>query len=395
LRNSNTAGSPDLTVNFGQQGDLPVAGDWNGDGGTDIGVYRGNTFLLAVLKLTVTRPCFVCAPIVTATTDPLPAFTFGQVGDLPIAGDWDGDGKHDVGVFRNGEFFLRQPITPLSVISPIFITINFSFGQAGDKPLAGDWNGDGVDTVGFFRAIGGRFFLRNSNTAGNPDISILNLGDVGDHPVAGDWNGDGKDTIGIFRNGQFQLSNSAVSSSDGAADIVFSFGQAGDLPVAGDWNGLNIPPISGVNDPASGSSRSGHTQVFTTTCSDADGWRNISTIDFKVSKSDGAGAGVPVALWVQFDQNANLIRFYNPDSQTWSEGKPGSNVVLSSRFADLYLAGTHVQGSGPTGPSVQITWEVVFKDGAVMNNYKQYLKITDDFGASTGFDKVGAWSVAR
>ena len=105
---------------------------------------------------------------------------------------------------------------------------------------------------------------------------------------------------------------------------------------------------------------------------------------------------MPIALWVQFDENRNIIRFYNPDSETWSEGVPGSDVVLSSRFADLYLAGTSVHGlSGPTGPSVQVTWEVVFKDGAVMNNYKQYLKITDDAGLTTGFDKVGSWSVTK
>lgn len=102
-----------------------------------------------------------------------------------------------------------------------------------------------------------------------------------------------------------------------------------------------------------------------------------------------------VALWVQFDQNRNVIRFYNPDSQTWSEGTPGSNVVLSSRFADIYPDGMQVQGSGPTGPSVQVTWKVVFKDAAIMNNYKQFLSITDDSGISTGFDRVGFWSVKR
>ena len=44
VRNTPTAGFPDLTFSFGQSGDLPVTGDWNGDGLTDVGVYRGNTF---------------------------------------------------------------------------------------------------------------------------------------------------------------------------------------------------------------------------------------------------------------------------------------------------------------------------------------------------------------
>ncbi len=104
---------------------------------------------------------------------------------------------------------------------------------------------------------------------------------------------------------------------------------------------------------------------------------------------------MPITLWAQFNENTNFIRLFDPDSQTWSEGEPASNVVLSSRFADLHLAETSVLGSGPTRSSVQITWSIVFKDAAIMNNYKQYLKITDDGGLTTGFDKVGSWNVIR
>jgi hypothetical protein len=157
----------------------------------------------------------------------------------------------------------------------------------------------------------------------------------------------------------------------------------------------NQPPDSGINQPADGSSRVGQVQQFLTTCSDPDGWRDIHTIDFKVAKGNGKGQGAPVALWVQFDQNDNLIRFYDPDTQTWSEGAPGQDAVLSSRFVDLRLADTSVQGSGPTGPSVQIRWAVVFKGAAVRNNYKQLLSIEDDAGLSTSTDVVGRWSVTR
>ena len=72
---------------------------------------------------------------------------------------------------------------------------------------------------------------------------------------------------------------------------------------------------------------------------------------------------------------------------------PGANVVLSNGDADLDLSGTTVQGSGPNGISVGITWKVIFHNATIKNNYKQYLKITDDTGLTTGFDKVGSWSV--
>jgi len=383
LRNSNTAGNPDLTLTFGQAGDKPVVGDWNGDGVTDVGVFRNGIFVLATVQ----------TGLKTTTLTALPQFSFGQSGDLPVAGDWNGDGIDTVGVFRPGAagtFFLANSFANVADIS-------FNFGATGDLPVAGDWNGDGIDTVGVFRSGGaGAFFLANAfqNVA---DI-FFNFGTVGDLPLAGDWLGEGVDRVGVFRpSGNTMF---LANKFQNVADIVFAFGQAGDLPIAGDWNGRPDPftsPNSGINDPSTGGIGPGQIQTFVTTCSDPDGWHDIATIDFKIAKSEpnGNGNGVPIALWVQFNENTGLVRFYNPDSQTWSEGEPGSNVVLSSRFADLHLAQTSVLGSGPTGLSVQIAWSIVFKKAAVMNDYKQYLKITDDAGLTTGFDRVGSWSVIR
>jgi hypothetical protein len=380
LKNSNTSGRANLSVDFGQAGDLPISGDWNGDGVTDLGVFRNGQFLLRQSLGTITT------------------VNFGQAGDLPIAGDWNGDGADDLGVFRNGQFLLRKPVKVCPACPIVFLTITFNFGQAGDTPVAGDWNFDGIDTVGTFNA--GSWALRNSNSAGAADITVLFGTAPGARPVVGDWNGDGIDTIGVllpsnvFGNTTFGLNN-VNANPTGLFDIQAAFGSDGDLPVAGDWDGRNTPPNSGVNNPADGSSSAGNTQVFTTTCSDPDGWHDIATIDFKIARSNGNGQGVPIAIWAQFDENQNLIRLYDPDLQIWREGPAGSNLVLENGYVQLNLAGTTVQGSGPTGPSVQVKWELVFKSAATGKNYKQYLKITDDAGASTAFDTVGSWSVVR
>jgi hypothetical protein len=53
--------------------------------------------------------------------------------------------------------------------------------------------------------------------------------------LAGDWNGDGIDTVAVFRNGAFFLRNSNTS---GVSDIAFALGIAGDIPLVGDWDGL-------------------------------------------------------------------------------------------------------------------------------------------------------------
>ncbi|MGH7486276.1 MAG: hypothetical protein ACREMY_11860, partial [bacterium] len=84
LRNANSSGSADLVLTFGgQPGDLPVTGDWNGDGQTDLGVWQTTTHTFTLL----------------AANGRTTTVSFGHAGDLPVTGDWDGDGKTDIGIF--------------------------------------------------------------------------------------------------------------------------------------------------------------------------------------------------------------------------------------------------------------------------------------------------------
>ncbi|MGH8953266.1 MAG: hypothetical protein ACRDX9_17825, partial [Acidimicrobiia bacterium] len=45
----------------------------------------------------------------------------------------------------------------------------FIYGDPGDKIVAGDWDGDGDDTIGVYRPGNGIFYLRNSNSQGGAD----------------------------------------------------------------------------------------------------------------------------------------------------------------------------------------------------------------------------------
>ena len=67
-------------------------------------------------------------------------------------------------------------------------------GKPRDLPLAGDWDGDGSWEVGVRRARSGRFVLR----AGDGTTSPVDLGDVTDVPVTGDWDGDGVTDLGVY-----------------------------------------------------------------------------------------------------------------------------------------------------------------------------------------------------
>ena len=163
------------------------------------------------------------------------AINYGVGGDYPIAGDWNGDGVDTIGVYRNGSFYLRNSNT----IG--YADLAFAFGSRGDQPIAGDWDGDGIDTVGVYRSSAITFYLRNSNTAGAPQLSF-GLGMPGDVGIAGDWNGDGKDTTGVFRpsNGALYLKN---TNATGFADIQINYGIGGDRPVTGDWNNDGVDTI--------------------------------------------------------------------------------------------------------------------------------------------------------
>lgn len=63
---------------------------------------------------------------------------------------------------------------------------NDQFGAPGDLPIVGDWNGDGIDTVGVVRQ--GQWFLRNSNSSGFADLQFF-YGTPTDLPITGDWDG--------------------------------------------------------------------------------------------------------------------------------------------------------------------------------------------------------------
>ncbi len=169
-------------------------------------------------------------------TGAVATFFFGIPGDLPLVGDWNCDGVDTVGMFRpsNGFVYLRNTNGP----GPADVT--FWFGRGGDVPFVGDWNGNGCDTVGIYRD--GRVFLRNSLDTGFADLSFF-YGLPTDTPFAGDWDNDGLDTVGLYRQstGYVFLRNRL---SAGFADVEFFFGAPADRVIAADWDGDGIDTVS-------------------------------------------------------------------------------------------------------------------------------------------------------
>jgi len=206
LRDTASAGDPDRSFTYGLPTDIPVFGDWDGDGVKTPGVVRGNQWLLR--NSNSSGPAHL-------------SFTFGIEGDVPVVGDWTGQGRDLPGVVRDGRtWYLRHSLSSGPANQ------SFAYGAPGDVPVVGDWDGNGRDSVGVVRD-GRQWFLRNGTSGGTAQIT-LTYGTEGDLPIVGDWNGDGRDSVGVVRGTTWLLRDRL---SSGPANLSFEYGQAGDQPL--------------------------------------------------------------------------------------------------------------------------------------------------------------------
>jgi SpoIID/LytB domain protein len=158
LRNALVTGVADREVSFGRAGDLPVAGRWTGGRADGIGVVRGAAWHQ---RFTPT----------SGVADRW--FTWAGTGaaGTPVAGDWDGDGRDDPGRTGGRRFTLgvAAAATPAGAATgaqpgPTLLAAPV-FGAATDLPLVGDWDGDGKDTTTLARDRS-RFLWRDDLAGG-------------------------------------------------------------------------------------------------------------------------------------------------------------------------------------------------------------------------------------
>jgi len=116
-----------------------------------------------------------------------------------------------------------------------------SFGATTDIAIRGDWDGDGKSEIGVYRPASSQFYMdKNGNGIWDgPSIdSLMSFGTAGDKPIIGDWNGDGKDNIGVYRpsNTGFYRDVNGNGIWDGTPiDAFNAFGASGDTPIIGRW----------------------------------------------------------------------------------------------------------------------------------------------------------------
>lgn len=178
------SGAP-LRLALGVPGDVPIAADWDGDGRLEPGVYRPSLNRWFIDRKLSGKPDLVFA---------VPGM---RPDDLPVAGAWGGRGAGP-GFYRAKGFawhLFRSP-TGAEELPVIYWGL-----PPGAVPLAGDWDGDGRATPGFYNPIGGLVALINELSE-NPMSVGLSLPPGA--PVVVNWTGIGVDTINTVHNGKWE-----------------------------------------------------------------------------------------------------------------------------------------------------------------------------------------------
>ena len=199
--------------------------------------------------------------------------------DIPVSGDFDGDGIIDNG-FRNPltfEWRLR------SSASGKLVTRKFGLNIM-DIPVPGDYDGDGITDLAVRRPTDQTWYILNSSrvdriTRNRDGITRLKIGEATDIPVPADYDGDGKTDIALRQSQQHSwlIRNSSgidslTNHTDGITRRKFGLSSA-DIPVPADYDGdgkadlavrrpsnkmwyiLNSSGIDPVNNSADGITR--------------------------------------------------------------------------------------------------------------------------------------------
>ncbi len=200
-------GSQQTSFQWGGSGDVPVPGDFDGDGKTDFSIFRPSTGEWWIYR---------------SSDNSSTTLAFGQNGDLPAVGDYDGDGRSDAALFRgtNGTWYITR--------SSDNTNYQVQFGLSSDVPAPGDFDGDGKADIAVYRTSNTNFYTYRSSDL---TVESTNINSTGT-PVPADFDGDGKANYAVRNGADWVIMNAA-----GTSTTTTAWQQSGDTAVHNDYDG--------------------------------------------------------------------------------------------------------------------------------------------------------------